>query len=421
MSSENATTHTILFQDKNYRLTREWVGKQVDAEAYNNDDWRWPTMKFQSYHEGKLSLLNTCENRSYKLVLQIQDDHLLVGCSCGNSGPTICEHAYAGIYTVIWHLGEYYFEKLQPDGAMALAFAHGNHFDKEESTAGIDVSPRPELKSVFRLAPKMKQINLAAILKLPAPPAQAEIIQSEEALGYLMIISSRSKLLPALLPCFGRLNKDKTDIKIFSNFLSGVQKQYSHLLTDNQKELNTVCYHLWKIVEKSSGQLLPEQPPKNWEDKLDAVFNAWKKLFPLLQKQAFVYSYYLYGVRELKNRPAKKRIKRITLSELLPSLRFTLTDKGAFYQFQMQVWVNGKELSKYDAGVTLFILQQQTLYMLPSLRDAAISEWLHRSGGWITVFKEHFTQFEENVLTPLRESYTIDLLPLKRERKGSHY
>jgi hypothetical protein len=101
----------------------------------------------------------------------------------------------------------------------------------------------------------------------------------------------------------------------------------------------------------------------------------------------------------------------------LPSLRFTLTDKGAFYQFQMQVWVNGKELSEYDAGVTLFILQQQTLYMLPSLRDAAISEWLHVSGGWITVFKEHFTQFDENVLTPLRESYTIDLLPLKRERK----
>src|ERR1700737_4596324 len=106
-SSEKLTTHTIRFQDKNYRLTREWVGKQVTVEVDNNDDWRWPTLKFLSYNEGKLVLLNSCENRSYKLALQIQGYHLLVSCSCGNTDSSICKHAYAGIYTIIWHLGEH--------------------------------------------------------------------------------------------------------------------------------------------------------------------------------------------------------------------------------------------------------------------------------------------------------------------------
>ncbi len=414
---ENATTHAIRFQDRNYRLTREWVGKQVNAEVYRNDDWRWPTLKFLSFHEGKLILLNTCENRSYKLSLQIQEGHLMVSCSCGNTGSTICEHAYAGIYTIIWHLGEHYFQKLQPDGAMTLAFTHGNHFDKKESTAGIEVSPRPELKSVFQLAPKLEQINLPAILKLPAPPSQAEATHSEEALGYLLIVSSRNKLLPALLPCLGKLNKNKTDIKTFNHFLSGVQKQYSGLITDSQRELNAACFHLWKMVEKLPGHLIKEQASKQWEDSQGAVLDAWKKLFPLLQKQSFVYSYYLYGVRELKNRPARGRIKNITLSESLPSIRFVLADKGAFYQLQMQVWVNGKELSGYDAGTTLFIQHQQILYLLPSLKDAAIAEWIHRSGGWITVFKEHFSQFDQEVLKPLRENYKIEIVVPKRRIK----
>lgn len=416
-SGENATIYTIRFQDKNYRLTREWVGKQVSDEAYSNDDWRRPTLKFLSFHEGKLILLNTCENRSYKLALQIRDDHLLVSCSCGNTSSTICEHAYSGIYAIIWHLGEQYFEKLQPDGPMVLAFTHGKHFDKKESTAGIDVFPRPELKSVFQLAPKLEQINLPAILKLPAPPARTEALHFEEALGYLLIISFRNKLLPALLPCIGKLNKNKTDIKTFNNFLSGVQKQYSDIVTDNQKDLNTACFHLWKMVEKLPGYLIKEQASKQLQDRQSAVLDAWKLVFPLLQKQPFVYSYYLYGVRELKGRPARGRIKKIALSDSSPSIRFVLADKGAFYQFQMQVWVNGKELSGYDSGITLFIQHKQILYLLPSLRDAAIAEWIHRSGGWITVFKEHFSKFEETILTPLRESYTIDFLLFKRKRK----
>jgi len=414
--SGNTTPKIIRFQDENYRLSTEWLGKQAGTKVLGKGNWHSPTLKFISYQQGSLTLLNTCKNQSYKLALQVQENQLLVNCECGHTGSAICEHAYGCLWTIIWRLGERYFEKLKPDGAIALAFAHKNYFDKKETTAGLDVSLRPELKSVFQLAPKVDPIDLPAILKLPSAPAQEETIISEEALGYLLIISFRNKLLPALLPCMGKLNKNRTDIKIFNQFLSGVQKQYSHLLTDTQKELNTACYHLWKVVEKTPGNIIQAKPIKKLDDILAVIFDSWRKILPLLQRQPFVYSYYLYGVGQLKKRPAKSQIGKIVVSELSPSLRFVLADKGAVYQLQMLITGNGKLISGFETGITLFILHQQTIYMLASLRDAAIAEWIHRSGGWITVFKEHFSGFERKILIPLKESYPVEFVSSKKRK-----
>lgn len=369
------------------------------------------------FHQGKLTLLNTCNKLSYQLILEVQEDQLLVACNCGHGGSTICEHADGALFTILWRLGEHYFEKLQPDGAMALAFAYKSYFDKKESVAGMDVSPRPELETVYRLAPKMERVNLSAVLQLPAAPVQPDIPQHDEALAYLLITPSRNKLLPSLLPCLGNLSKDRTGIKSFSQFLRGLQKQYDNLLTGSQKEMNQVCYQLWKQVEKLPGHIIQEFPAKKNTDALLSVFEAWQKIFPVLQKQPFLYSYYLYGVRELKKRPAKNRIQRIVLSLDSPTLKFQLSDKGAIYQLEMQVSVNGKLLSGYDPGTTLFIQHQKTFYLLGSLRDAAVAEWMHRSGGLITVFKEHFAQFEQGILTPLQTHYTVHAItPRKRSK-----
>lgn len=408
----------IRFQDKNYQLSTEWLRKQVDAATAKKFKWHSPTLKFLSFHQGKLKLLNTCNKLSYQLILEVQEDRLLVACNCGHGGSTICEHADGALFTILWRLGEHYFEKLQSGGAMALAFAYKSYFDKKESVAGLDVSPRRELETVYQLAPKIESVNLSAILQLPAAPAQPDVPQHDEALAYLLITPSTNKLLPFLLPCLGNLNKDRTGIRSFSQFLRGLQKQYDNLLADSQKELNQVCYQLWKQIEKLPGHIRQESPAKKNTDALLSIFEAWQKIFPVLQKQQFVYSYYLYGVRELKKRPARNRIQRIVLSPDLPILKFQLSDKGAIYQLEMQVSVKGKLLSAYDPGTTLFIQHQQTFYLLGSLRDAAIAEWMHRSGGLITVFKEHFAQFEQDILTPLQTHYTVhSITPRKKKQR----
>lgn len=418
---------TIRFQDKGFRLSIDALKKQARAKAANHANWRSPALKFVSFHQGVLTLMNTSENRSHKLILQVKENCLQVTCGCRNEQPTICGHSYAALYAIIWQLGERYFQKLQPDGLIAMAFAHKKYFDKKESIAGLDVSARPEQQSIFFLAPKLEKFDIATILRLPLPAVKKKVVDSahtrevipdsEQSLAYILMISARNKLLPSLMPCAGKLNKKRTEVRTFRQFLSGIEKQSSHLLTSSQRDLNIACYHLWKIVEKQKGSIVNDQPTKNSIQTLTAIFHAWEKIIPMLQRQPFVYSYYLYGVRELKGTPQKRRIRKITLSSDFPELRFILKDMGVFYQLEMQVWVNNNLLLEPDIGTTLFIRDNQTQYILSSIRDAAIAEWIDRSGGWITIFKEHFNKFEQEILTPLRQYYPIEKTGTREKNK----
>lgn len=421
---ENNTPCSIRFHDKEYQLTAEQLRKQVGNRIVADDNCHPATLKFVSFKDGKLHLLNFYNKLSYKLILQIQNKQLLSTCSCGNGSAVICNHIYGALRTIIWELGEHYFEKLQPNGAIPLAFAHKSHFDKKECKAGLDVSVRSELESVFRLDQRLASVDVSSMLTLPVSAPTPFIPLShktykdarDEAIGYLLIIPFRNRFLPFVIPCAGKLIKNKTGIKTFYDFLSGAKKQYNHLLTDGQKELNTTCFQLWKLTEKLPGHILADHEVKKITDKRLLVFEAWHKMIALLKQQSFVYSYFLYRTEELKKgKPAKGRTQQIQIASETPDLRFVLTDRGAFYQLAMQVLVKGKPLTDYEADTTFFISQGQAIYLLPSLRDAAIAQWMDRSGGMITVFKEHFPQFEQAILNPIRQCYAVKMIDRRRK------
>lgn len=413
---KNNTPCSIRFQNKDYQLTTEQLRKQVSNKIVAANNWHPATLKFVSFKDGKLQLLNSCNKLSYKLFLQILEGRLQATCSCGNGSAVICTHVYGALRTIIWQLGEHYFEKLQPDGAIPLAFVYKNHFDKKECKAGLDVSVRPELESVFKLDQRLASVDVSSMLTLPvsAPvpfmPLSNKTYKDarDEAIGYLLIIPFRNRFLPFVVPCAGKLIKSKTGIKTFYDFLSGAKKQYNHLLTDGQKELNTACFELWKLAEKLPGHILEDHEVKKITDNRLLVFEAWCKMLALLKQQSFIYSYFLYRTEELKKgRPAKGRTRQIQIASETPELRFVLTDCGAFYQLAMDVLVKGEPLTDYEADTTFFISQGLTIYLLPSLRDAAIAQWMDHSGGMLTVFKEHFPQFEQAILTPIRQHYKV--------------
>jgi hypothetical protein len=90
-----------------------------------------------------------------------------------------------------------------------------------------------------------------------------------------------------------------------------------------------------------------------------------------------------------------------------PSVQFQLIDKGAFYQLEMKVLLNGKDIKKFIPLSAFFIQQEKNIYMLSSQRDAAMSEWMRKSGERITVFKQHFSEFENSFLKQLCKNYPV--------------
>ncbi|MBI2283099.1 MAG: hypothetical protein HYU71_05275 [Bacteroidetes bacterium] len=412
----NTTSCILRFHDQAYQLTSDQLRKQAGKKIVAANNWYPATLKFVSFKDGKLQLLNSCNKLSYKLILQLVAGGLQATCNCSKTSAVICNHVYGALCTIIWELGGHYFEKLQHDGAMPLAFAHKNHFDKKECKAGLDVSVRPELGSVFKLDQRLASVGVPSMLTLPVStatpfiplPHKAYKDALDEAIGYLLIIPFRNRFLPFVVPCAGKLNKNKIGIKTFYDFLSGAKKQYNHLLTDGQQELNTACYELWKLTEKLPGHLLEDHEIKKVTDNRLLVFEAWHKMMTLLKEQSFVYSYFLYRTEEFKkDRPAKGRTRQIQIASETPELHFVLTDQGAFYQLTMEVLVKGEPLTDYEADTTFFISQGLTIYLLSSLRDAAIAQWMDCSGGMMTVFKEHFSQFEQAILAPIRQHYKV--------------
>lgn len=73
----------------------------------------------------------------------------------------------------------------------------------------------------------------------------------------------------------------------------------------------------------------------------------------------------------------------------------------------MMVLLSGKAIRNFEPITAFFIQQDQNIYQLSSQRDAAMLEWMRKSGGRITVFKQHFTEFENSFLKQLRKNYPV--------------
>ncbi len=416
----------IRFIGTGYRLTWESLKKQMPAALQKMCNWSSATLKFISFDHGKSQVLNTCGRESYKLILQVRDKCLLATCNCGHKPSVCCDHIYGALRTIIWEFGEQYFERLQPNGAMQLAFQYGNYFDKKETKAGLNVSARPEIESVFKFNDRVTKYNLGAMLRLPVSPVVSPDPSSvkdrnylgEEAIGYLLILPVVDRFLPFVLPVAGKLNTAKTGIKLFYEHLSGAKREYSHLLLEGQKKLNADCFDLWKRAESLSGFLFIDNGGKATVQKRLLVFTAWQQMMVYLAHEKLIYGYGLYRIEELKKgRPPKQRLMPVAIALEPPKIQFILADCGVFYQLTLQVLIAGEEIDDYTTEFSFFLLRKGTIYLFSSLKDAAIVQWMHHLEGQITIFKVHFAEFEKEVLHPIKQYYMVkEILKPKTER-----
>lgn len=400
---------TLYIKGEPYTLTEESLKEQVEVSLQRTRRWHFPDLKFLSFEGNCLKLLNTDNSTSYEMSIQIEADKLHVSCDCGSEVETLCIHAYWALERLAGYDYRKPFEKYRPKGLFEIAIAHKKHFDIKPGCTGLDISPKEYLGSVYPFFVKMKESNLSAVLNLQGASILTKDKAKDNALAYILIIPPRDEYLTFLMPCTGSLNKAGTEIKSFHHFIQEKEKGLDSLLTGDQKALNKICYEMLKQVENLSEESLTSEEPSQ-KSSLQTLFHLWVEAIPLLAQQDFVCLYNLHFKNELKSRPAKNRVWKINIRGEVPQLRFELKKNETFYQLQMKATVKGRQVKEVDWDAVFFISEGHDMYKLSSLRDAGMAGWITKFDNCISVFKEHFDEFDKDFLQPLQKFYPVEIM-----------
>jgi hypothetical protein len=248
------------------------------------------------------------------------------------------------------------------------ALAHGRYFRSRSTGCDLYMHPLKELGTVYGLADKLDLPEFNRVLSLPACKPLGYEEGNNKVLAYILVENSRNDLLPFLLPCMGTTTKWGKSIKSFEHFLSGAQKEYDALLTDDQKTLNRICFEMFQLAEELPGLLKQEGDNK----ELVALFGLWQKALPLLKRQGFVYHYMYYWKTELRGRPEKEKLYRISMPDERPQIYFELVEHKAFYRLHIRMAIGRKPVKEFNARTPFFILSDARVYLLNGLQDAAV-------------------------------------------------
>ena len=400
----NAAEFYIIALPAEYLLTAVTLVNCMDKKSLQQAKTIYPAIKLLSFTNGIAAFENKIDKTTFILSIKVAPSTLEVACSCDTAVESICIHAFKAMDRLVYYDEPRNLKRFMPGGAAEIVVENRRYFETKPGLSNM-FKPRPTLGSVYGIKEPLADHRIEDVLSLPAAPSGKAVVK-ENSMCYIMMYSRRNPLLPFLLPCMGKLNKAGNTIKSFGNYLSGIQKEYDAMLTAEQRELNCICLELYKQVEKLSHELIQEDMNYNETSGLCTVFTLWKIAIPLLVKQ-HCYLHPYFQKRQLKGKPFHNWMVKINIQETVPSIGFKLTDKGAFYQLEMKPVINGKTINEFEMPDTFFMMEKQHVYMLASVRDAAVAEWMMKSKNRITIFKKHFAQFESSFLKPVEKYYTV--------------
>jgi cobalamin biosynthesis Co2+ chelatase CbiK len=103
----------------------------------------------------------------------------------------------------------------------------------------------------------------------------------------------------------------------------------------------------------------------------------------------------------------RKYLQQITISTGRPQLQFVLKDKGNYYQLSLQYLVHGAPVKSPVEDDLFFVCDGTQYYLLASLRDAAMVQWMSGFDNLITVLKKSFPAFEREILQRIEAMYMV--------------
>jgi hypothetical protein len=396
-----------------YILSREVLERNVDICTRKKKDWSHTTLKLLSCEKGKVEFRITSyfDKKSFKLTVQVEPQRLIISCSCATASSKLCRHSYKAISNVLWfYQTSRFFENFRVGGLAETAFAHKKHFNINPVDSGLGIKAKKGIGALFLPNDDVNLQDISQRLSLPVYQNERHNNTNGEALSYIVVRHIKRRTLPFLLPCVGTLNNAGTSIKWFQHFISGTEKKFDHFLSDNQRVLNKLSYEMWSLADKLPGLIVEKKERETDPLKVEALFGLWREAIPLLWGQKHLFFYWFYNKIEFKGKPAKSTIEKARIGCEIPVLTFRLLEKKDLYQLQIEVRVGDRALKRLNLEMTFFVREDDQFWLLSSLRDSALLEWMRQSGNSIVVFKEHFREFEKTVLNRIREFYSVNMI-----------
>jgi hypothetical protein len=338
----NASDFYSIPLEDDYILTEEALRECIDKKHSKQIGWFYPDLKLLSYKDGVTELLNKVDRISLSLFVKSEPEKLLVACGCGIKVEKLCIHAFNALLRLLNFDKIFNVKMFVQNGAAQTVFANRQYFETKPGTQNL-FKPKANLGSVYAIRESLADYNIEDVLTLPSQPKTET---KETTICYVLMISRRHNFLPFLIPCLGKFNKAGDRIKVFSNFLTGTQKEYETTLTEEQKVLNRICFDMYKLVEKLPDKLIHDEMLFNGTGDISNVFSLWQKAFQLLSEQhTYIHPY--FQKRQLKGKPTLSWMIKINIQKDAPVIQFQLTDKGSIYQLQMKTVINVKTIKMF--------------------------------------------------------------------------
>ena len=336
-----------------------------------------------------------------KVIFNISLDTLQVSCNCKSPEGTLCAHGYHALHELCWS-NKQFFTIFEPGNLVSIALENKNVFHINYSNLGAFIVPDKSLGHLY----DFKKIETTGLEQLSALPVAALPVKDTELVWLLIYSEFRwQNYLPALVPVKGTLDMAGTNIKSFGKGFANIS---------NENLLNTPGRQQLYNLSEAMCAPVPERYKFEPEDMLTGEmhiaenFNQWEQALPMLCEQPFVYTYGLAHTRYfMKNSPRRNSLQQITISTERPQLQFVLKDKGNYYQLSLQYLVRGVPIKDPVEDSLFFVCSGTQYYLLASLRDAAMAQWMSEFDNLISVLKPGFPAFEKEILKSIEAMYTV--------------
>lgn len=399
--------YTIAFEQPGQRLTREMLEKHYPVPKGRKAHMGIHT-EYKAFKNGMVSVeVKAPDNSENMLFLHVGLIELDVACTCGMPDGKLCYHAYMGLHSLAWYhyldLDRYYWPGFTADDNIKNKF-----LTTEVTKNWITVKPKAKYGNIFKSTFGFERDKLLEIKK----PVKFEdvVIGGQEAVAYCLaynVGNYGNLFLPVLIPCLGLTSKNNEEMVSFKQFGRADKPIQNITYTSNQELLNDIGFKQYDIA-KTYDNLDGQEKRNELLHLKQNILTLWEQAIPLLLNEQYIYGYYTYWLKYLKDKPRKADIRDCRYSLKRPVLSFSLKFHQDHFSFAAIVSVNDKPL-KFNYKPHLFVFDDITelCYLMPSVQDDNLLMWVLSNNKRLTILKEHFAEFHDTFLAKVSSFYSV--------------